>query len=426
MTTLQWSVPTKRALERRLWSRLWKAAGLPLMLLVASYAAWGSLSYWRVPQAWPLIALSALAYVVSAVVISRLSRFPKVEDLGVTALTVGLAFIFVIALIALGRLYYSRLFLLTALAFAELWLLAGSYAFSRSRTVSLGIVPGGMAGDLASIDAVSWAWLTAPEEAVRRIGDLDGVVVDLHQKLSPEWVRFLANCSLQGVPVYHAAVVFESLTGRVSLRHISEGAEEVFRTPSFYPFIKRWLDILTVVLSAPLVVPLVLVTAVIVKIGSPGPAFFFQERVGQGGKVFRIVKLRTMRVDAESNGAEFARTDDDRIIPAGKWLRKFRLDELPQFWNVLKGEMSLIGPRPEQVPFVKKFVQEIPYYNYRHLVKPGITGWAQVMQGYAAGKEETREKLEYDLYYVKHLTVWLDLLIAYKTIKTILTGFGAR
>jgi lipopolysaccharide/colanic/teichoic acid biosynthesis glycosyltransferase len=157
---------------------------------------------------------------------------------------------------------------------------------------------------------------------------------------------------------------------------------------------------------------------------SPGPVLFWQERMGQGGKPFWMVKFRSMRV--QPAGTQFARAGDQRLTRVGKWIRRFRLDELPQLWHVLRGEMSLIGPRPEQVPFAQEFSQCIPYYMCRHLVKPGITGWAQVNQGYAAGVQETRLKLEYDLYYVKYLSLWLDGLIIAKTIKTIMTGFGSR
>lgn len=426
MITLQWSIPTRRTVRYKLWDRAWLIVGLPVMLLLASLIAWGSLAYWRMPQVWPLILLVSLAYFVSAVIVSRLSHFPRVDRFGVVILTTGLAFLVVIALVALGRFYYSRLFLVFSFAFATVWLAVGVYIFLKAADIRLGLIPGGMASDLLEINSVEWRWLNKPDPWDAQISNLDGVVVDLHQKLSADWIRFLADCSLRGIPVYHAAVIFESLTGRVSLAHLNFEGDEVFKLPPVYPTVKRMLDVAVVLFSLPLVIPVVLIAAIVVKLGSPGPAFFLQERVGQGGKIFQIVKLRTMRVDADKQGAEFARANDDRIIPAGKWLRKFRIDELPQFWNVLKGEMSLIGPRPEQVPFVEQFTKEIPYYNYRHLVKPGITGWAQVVQGYAAGSDETREKLEYDLYYVKHLTVWLDLLIVYKTIRTILTGFGAR
>jgi UDP-GalNAc:undecaprenyl-phosphate GalNAc-1-phosphate transferase len=169
-----------------------------------------------------------------------------------------------------------------------------------------------------------------------------------------------------------------------------------------------------------------LLTALAVKLESPGPVLFWQERVGAGGKTFRMVKFRSMRTDSEARGARFATDGDDRVTRIGRFLRRSRIDELPQYWNILKGEMSLIGPRPEQVSFVRQFEQEIPFYAYRHLVKPGITGWAQVNQGYAASVHETRGKLEHDLYYIKHFSFWLDALIVFGTIRTVLTGFGAR
>src|SRR5690606_1724012 len=176
----------------------------------------------------------------------------------------------------------------------------------------------------------------------------------------------------------------------------------------------------------PLVVPLGLVVGLLVKFSSPGPVLFWQERIGERGRVFRIVKFRSMRVDAERNGAQFAASDDERITPVGRVLRRYRLDELPQLWNVLKGDMSIVGPRPEQVEFARRFEERIPFYHWRHRVKPGITGWAQVQQGYAVGIEDTIQKLEYDLYYVKHLSLWLDLSILLRTVRIIVTGFGAR
>src|SRR5690606_8449600 len=145
-----------------------------------------------------------------------------------------------------------------------------------------------------------------------------------------------------------------------------------------------------------------------------------------GGRPFRMVKFRTMRLDAEAGGAAFAANGDARITKTGRFLRKFRLDELPQFWNVLRGQMSIIGPRPEQVAFARDFEGEIPLYGLRHSVPPGITGWAQVTQGYAASADETLEKLRYDIYYIKHLSLVTDVKVLLRTAATVLTGFGAR
>jgi lipopolysaccharide/colanic/teichoic acid biosynthesis glycosyltransferase len=162
-----------------------------------------------------------------------------------------------------------------------------------------------------------------------------------------------------------------------------------------------------------------------VKLNTPGPVLFSQIRIGRNGREFRIWKLRSMRHE-EATTARFAQPNDDRVTSVGKIIRRTRLDELPQLWNVLKGDMSLIGPRPEQAEFVRVFTHRIPAYPYRHLVRPGLTGWAQVQQGYADNEEQTAIKLSYDLYYVAHYSVVLDLLIAYKTIRIIAGGFGSR
>jgi len=392
------------------------------MVGAASLAAWDSAAFWHTPERLLLVGLTGLAYLAAVGLVTRLARFPRVEGMGLVALGVSIAFLLVVTIVALGRLYYSRSFLLTAYLFSLFWLALGLYLFSRSRATRLGVVPGGMASEVLRLNGIEWVPLGLSKTA----HEVDGIVVDLHQKLSPDWVRYLANYSLRGIPVYHAAVAYEALTGRLSLEHISEGAAESFRLPPVYPAVKRAIDVVLVLLSAPAVAPVIFFAAIWIKLDSPGPVLFVQERMGQGGRSFRMVKLRTMRADAERDGAMFARDGDSRVTSIGRWLRKFRIDELPQFWNVLKGEMSLIGPRPEQVPFARRFADEIPYYSYRHLVKPGITGWAQVTHGYAAGKDETRKKLEYDLYYVKHFSFWLDLLIFLKTIRTIFTGFGAR
>lgn len=422
MTTALITLSPAHVRRYSLWIWLWHSLGFVLMVGAASFAAWDTIAFWHVPGAMTLVGLASLAYLAAVNVVFRLAKFPRVEGIGLVVLGVSIAFLLIVAIVALGRFYYSRSFLLAAYLASLSWLTLGLYLFSRSRAPRLGVVPGGMASELLRLEGAEWIPLRSP---VLKI-ELDGIVADLHQKLSPEWIRFLADCSLQGVPVYHAAVAYEGLTGRLSLEHLTEGTAEAIRLPPVYPMVKRVVDIFLVILSLPISTPVMIGAAIWIKLDSPGPILFIQERMGQGGKPFRMVKFRTMRTDAERNGAMFARDGDSRVTKIGRWFRKFRIDELPQFLNVLKGEMSLIGPRPEQVPFARQFADEIPYYNYRHLVKPGITGWAQVTHGYAAGKNETREKLEYDLYYVKHFSFWLDLLIILKTIRTIFTGFGAR
>lgn len=189
---------------------------------------------------------------------------------------------------------------------------------------------------------------------------------------------------------------------------------------------KRVADTLFVLLTLPVSLPLMAATALAVRLESEGPVLFVQNRVGQGGREFRIYKFRSMRTDSEQGGAKLAQQNDDRITRVGRFIRKTRLDELPQFFNILKGDMSLIGPRPEQKAFVERFEQSIPFYGYRHIVKPGLSGWAQVTQGYAGNEDETQLKIEHDFYYIKHFSLSLDILIIFKTLKTVLTGFGAR
>jgi len=189
---------------------------------------------------------------------------------------------------------------------------------------------------------------------------------------------------------------------------------------------KRWLGIASSALSLILSLPLCLLVALAIKLDSSGPVFYRQERVGQDGKTFTMLKFRSMRNDAEENGPKRAAINDDRITRVGRFIRKYRLDEIPQMINVLKGDMSFIGPRPERPIFVDKFAKEIPYYPQRHVVKPGISGWAQIRYPYGASKEDALEKLKYDLYYIRHFSIFFDISIILETGKVVLLGKGSR
>jgi lipopolysaccharide/colanic/teichoic acid biosynthesis glycosyltransferase len=230
--------------------------------------------------------------------------------------------------------------------------------------------------------------------------------------------------SKQALPLRNC--VCETLAGRISRVHYDVNILSDYKMTFAHRLYKRTFDITIVLLSLPVLLPVMGAVALMIRLDSPGPALFIQNRCGKDGKPFRIYKFRSMTTDAESRGNQFTQDGDRRVTPLGRILRKYRLDELPQLFNVLKGEMSLIGPRPEQVSFVGRFEQDIRFYHLRHRVKPGITGWAQVSQGYAANVEQTKEKLEYDLYYVKNASILLDNIIVFKTLETILTGFGAR
>jgi lipopolysaccharide/colanic/teichoic acid biosynthesis glycosyltransferase len=181
-----------------------------------------------------------------------------------------------------------------------------------------------------------------------------------------------------------------------------------------------------VTLTAPIWLLLSGIIAIVIRLDSNGPVIFAQPRAGRGGKPFVLYKFRTMVREADATGAQFAVPDDERLTRVGRGLRRFRVDELPQLWNVLKGDLSLVGPRPEQIPFVERFGQTIPFYTHRHLIRPGVTGWAQVNFGYADNEIDTVEKLSYDLYYLKHVSPWLDLSILGRSVWTVLSGFGAQ
>lgn len=403
---------------------LWMMTGswLLLALPIASKAAWGTWLFWHFEKSWPMVILTATAFLIAAGVVARLQALPRSGDWGLVLLCVLLSFLAVVFVLAFWRLYYSRTFLATIFPLGFLILLIGCRKGERRALRRLALVPGGLSDQLVELPGFQWRTLHKPElhEAV------SGVVVDLHQELPFAWGLLLSDCALKRIPVYHAAVIFEEETGRASMAHFSEGLLSAVQIAALHAAFKRIGDVLLILLSLPIWAPLFVAVAFAVKLTSAGPVFFWQQRVGQAERPFMMVKFRSMVAAAEANGSAFAARQDARVTAVGKFIRKVRLDELPQFWNVLKGEMSLIGPRPEQVAFARKFKEEIPYYGYRHVVKPGITGWAQVNHGYADDNDATRHKVEFDLYYIKHLTFWLDFLIVIKTLRIIVTGFGAR
>lgn len=400
---------------------LWHGAGIVACLLAGSLLGWYSHRFWIIgTDSYGMVGLIVFSYVGSVLSSRRVLSFAKTDLLTAAFVSILFWFLLTSAVLVLSKWYFSRTYLLGAFMVAFLWQALQLWLQKPDR-YHLALIPGGLADALPSLGNIDWQILDTP-----RFVQVQAVVMDPYHTSDPRWLRFVAEQSLRGIPLLHAAAVYEGLTGRVSLKHHSETFLEGWRLPTLYPHIKRLMDICVVLFSLPLSLPLMLLVALLVRLDSRGPVLFWQERIGQGGTPFRMVKFRTMRVDAEKEGSRFAQSGDNRVTRVGRTLRKFRLDELPQFWNVLRGEMSIVGPRPEQAGFAEQFSKQIPLYPYRHMVKPGLTGWAQVHHGYAAGTDETMEKLTYDLYYVKHLSLWLDLLIVFKTLRTILTGFGAR
>jgi lipopolysaccharide/colanic/teichoic acid biosynthesis glycosyltransferase len=254
------------------------------------------------------------------------------------------------------------------------------------------------------------------------------IAVDLRSVLTERVAQFVSSCDIAGYTVKPFVSVYEEHVGRVPLVHLAEGWEISAPLLEVAPWLpgKRIFDVGVSILLAPVWLTLGLFVWVFVKLSSPGPAIFKQRRIGQGGQPFTMFKFRTMDLDAEDGGPRFAEENDERFIRGGGFLRKSRLDEIPQLVNVLKGNMSLVGPRAEQIPFVRAFRKQIPFYEHRHLVRPGVTGWAQVNYGYADDHAETMEKLTYDLYYVKHMSPVFDLRVLARSLLIVLTGRGAR
>ena len=239
----------------------------------------------------------------------------------------------------------------------------------------------------------------------------------------------LLECRLRGINVEEWPTFYEKQTGKILVTNLrpswlifSNGFVKTETTRG----VKRVMDIGLSMIGLVLSLPVMVLVAAMVKLDSKGPVLFRQPRVGERGRIFVVNKFRSMSVDAERNGAVWAQAQDPRVTRVGRWLRRARLDELPQFWNVLVGNMSFVGPRPERPEFVGTLQREIPFYMARHAVKPGITGWAQVRHHYAASVEDSMEKLQYDLYYIKNLSPLLDLVILLSTLQVVLFARGSR
>jgi sugar transferase (PEP-CTERM system associated) len=258
---------------------------------------------------------------------------------------------------------------------------------------------------------------------------VDRVIVAIEDRRGELPLRELLKLRFDGVVIEEAGTLLERLTGKLyldGLRPSSFIYSEGFRVRPSQQIARRIVSTLTAAVGLLLFLPFFPFVLLLVRLSSPGPVFFRQTRVGLGGRNFTVYKFRTMRTDAEVAGAKWATKNDPRVTRVGMYMRKTRLDEVPQLWNVLRGDMGFVGPRPERPEFVPWLSENIPYFDLRHMIRPGLTGWAQVRYGYGATLEESREKLEYDLYYIKHMSLGLDLLIMFETIKTILRRRGAQ
>ena len=332
----------------------------------------------------------------------------------------------VVTWFVLTRFPYDRLGLAAGFLLHVTFLYALNIYTDRRIRRRIAVVPIGGTERIDQIDSIDWVMLKRA-----RLSDARGcnaIVADFGADLPDEWEAFLADAALDGRIVYQVKQLAESLTGRVELEHLSENSFGSLLPARGYFYLKGLSDFLFAVIMLPVALPVMAVIALAIRIESRGPVLFRQTRVGHAGRRITVYKFRTMRPmeleDARS--AAMTKDEDDRITEVGKVLRTLRVDELPQIFNILKWEMSWIGPRPEAEVLSVWYTSEIPFYRYRHVVKPGISGWAQVNQGHVAEVDEVHRKLQYDFYYIKYFSPWLDILILFKTIKTMLTGFGSR
>lgn len=419
------SVRRRDALQRwALWG-VWML--LPSLMAAQLFEDAGVMTYQFGETLWWCV----LPYAIATHLLMRASNLPVAERSGVLWVSTTAPFLFTPLGFALLQQPYSRAAVVWAYAATTLWLWWGYRRHVKHRALRLvhldANVPAQLAACLSpnTLDPQAVQLIAWNPNSDTPLPPCDGVVLDRHVRSTDERTRLLGELKMQHLRLYSVEAVAELTSGRKMLPTAADSLWEIDNDPS-YDRAKRLLDVITVIAFAPLWLPIAACVALAVRFDSKGPALYSQPRVGRDGQVFTLWKFRSMVHGLQAPGVHFAQAEDPRITRVGRLLRRSRLDELPQLFNVLMGHMSLIGPRPEQTAFVRDFAATIPSYPYRHLVRPGLTGWAQVQQGYADSADTTRIKLSYDLYYVAHYSLALDLLIAAKTVKTVCTGFGAR
>jgi lipopolysaccharide/colanic/teichoic acid biosynthesis glycosyltransferase len=366
------------------------------------------------------LAAAGLVYVVR-----RLGLFPGNGVAKYILPALAVMYLLVFATIAVLRLEYSNTILLVGF-FSTL---AARYAVTtinlRGPQQIYYVVPGGRVQIVEELPMLLTVRLKVPEMPALPHAV---VVADLHHDHPPEWERFLAEAAISGTSVYHYKQIWEACTGQVRMEHLSENSFGALIPGLAYRKLKRLADLSLCVAVLPIVAPVMLVAALLIRLEGGGPILFCQERMGYRGKRFKVCKFRTMTTTHDGNdiASSMTHADDARITRLGHFLRRTRIDELPQFWNIVRGEMSWIGPRPEAISLSHWYEGELPFYRYRHIVRPGITGWAQVNQGHVCSLSDVDHKLQFDFFYIKNISYWMDILVLFKTIRVILTGFGAK
>jgi sugar transferase (PEP-CTERM system associated) len=373
----------------------------------------------------------------------------------IVSMTITAAVGYVLPVLSLGRLAFTYAFGVIALGLLSwrlVWLNLGAKRQLRHRVLVLGVGPAASvlpelqfsptrpftivgflddAPDAADRVPVGFELLGKTEDLLVLADELrpDLVLVALAEMRRAFPAEELLECRLQGIQVEDWPTFYERQTGKIHVTNLRPSwliFSDGFVKTDTTRMVKRAMDVGLAFAGLVVSLPFMVLAACAIRLEGKGPILFRQERVGERGRIFVLKKFRSMTVDAERDGPVWAAERDPRVTRVGRWLRRTRLDELPQFWNVLAGDMSFVGPRPERPEFVDKLQREIPFYMGRHSVKPGITGWAQVRQGYAASVEDSMEKLQYDLYYIKNLSLLLDLVILLSTLQVVLFRRGSR
>jgi lipopolysaccharide/colanic/teichoic acid biosynthesis glycosyltransferase len=323
--------------------------------------------------------------------------------------------------VLIGRLDYSIKLTMFGSILLPIFIAWFNHLIHKKNLQHLYLIPS--TNNISFVDSSGYKFLTLPKAAFPT-ARCDGFIVDFNDRKRPHiWEKFLVQAAFKKIPIYSYVQLKELLTGRVELGSLEENDIGGLQPSIIVSFVKRVFDLFLVFFSLPIVLPLGLLVSFAIILESPGGAIFKQQRVGFNGKNFNVIKFRSM---FSTNNQSEIKDDDSRITRVGRVIRKFRLDEIPQFINVFLGDMSLIGPRPETLVLVREYQKKIPFFMYRQIVKPGISGWAQVMIGYTVGLNEKKEKVAYDLYYIKHYSISLEILIILKTIKIMFTGAGAK
>lgn len=407
---------------------------LGIALSLASLLTFGEWLPWltrRGENLWPMLSLLVGGALLGSYASIRMWQGAPRPSYGRAMAIVAIASAVTAFGLVLARPYWSRPHLASAIG---LWFVGAILhrVVRRQRPWAEDLViitsEKGLVEDLRDVDHTNVVEVYDPAGEPPAVPIQDAtLVVDLRPVMSDRMAQFVSSWNLAGYGVAALSTIYEQYTGRLPMVHLAEGWElsaPVSRNE--YAAVKQAIDVTLVLLTAPLWLFLGAAIWVAVRLDSSGSAIYRQSRIGRDGEEFTLYKFRTMVENAEKDGPRFAEANDRRLTKVGRFLRRFRADEIPQLVNVLKGDLSLVGPRPERPVFIKQFEATIPFYGYRHLVRPGVTGWAQVNFGYADNEAETVEKLTYDLYYVKHMSPWLDLSILGRSMWTVLSGFGAK